>query len=755
MHPHSIGAAGKILETRSTAALCTAHTTKMAKIDYDKIFIDGACPTAIGGQAVMEGVMMQGPDRLALAMRLPSGELYLKTKLKKKQSRAAKIPFIRGIVSFVNALVGGMSTLMESADILETYAPEQYAEEEGKLEAWINKKFGEKAAWNFLMTTALLFAVAVSIVFFVILPTWVVNFLGKWIQNAFVLNLIEGILRIALFVAYVVAIRRMNDIKTLFQYHGAEHKSIHCFENDRVLCPENAEEFYTLHPRCGTSFLVFVLIISLLLFSFLGWPNLVLRIVSRLLLMPVIAAISFELLRWAGRSNGKIVRILSWPGLQLQRLTTAEPNRDQLEVALLSLKAVLVDPGVPEINGFVDKDGNPVRSIAEMKEAEREMEAWAADVEAHTEANKKAAAEAIDDLTRIEERSVFEDPANGASDDEIFSAIDFLDGLDSDGYTIVAPEETDGRTLVRAIADREAMEAKARTLARRYTKDIKTYENALSWGKAALSMLPNGKNEARMIMSYATGLGTTELITRSKELMREDDFEEFQKRIYARIEGVPLQYILGMQEFMGLPFRVNESVLIPRLDTEVLVENVIETINRMNLISPEVLDLCTGSGAIGISIAAKVPDAVVTMTDASEKALQTAMSNAGLNGVNRHCVFLLGDMFDAVPEDKRYDVIVCNPPYIPSDVIETLDIEVKDHEPRMALDGGKDGLDYYRIIADKASLHLKTGGVLALEIGAEQAADVKKLLNNANTYEGIRVIRDLAHLDRAIIATRK
>ena len=755
LHLHSIGAAGKILETRSTAALCTALITKMAKIDYDKIFIKDACPTAIGGQAVMEGVMMQGPDRVALAMRLPSGELYLKTKLKKKPHPLAKVPFVRGIVSFVNALVGGMGTLMESADILETYAPEEYAEEPGKVEAWVNKKFGEKAAWNFLITTALLFAVVVSIVFFVILPTWAVNFLSKWIQNAFVLNLIEGVLRIAMFVAYVVAIRRMSDIKTLFQYHGAEHKSIHCFENDRVLCPENAEEFYTLHPRCGTSFLVFVLIISLLLFSFLGWPNLVWRIVSRILLIPVIAAISFELLRWAGRSNGKIVRILSWPGLQLQRLTTAEPNRDQLEVALLSLKAVLVDPGVPEIEGFVDKDGNPVRSKAEMKEVEREMEAWAADVEAHTEANKKAAAEAIDDFTRIEERSVFEDPANGASDDEIFSAIDFLDGLDSDGYTIVGPEETDGRTLVRAIADREAMEAKARTLARRYTKDIKTYENALDWGKAALSMLPNGKNEARMIMSYATGLGTTELITRSKELMREDDFDEFQKRIYARIEGVPLQYIVGMQEFMGLPFRVNDSVLIPRLDTEVLVENVIETINRMNLSRPEVLDLCTGSGAIGISIAAKVSDAVVTMTDVSEKALQTAMSNAGLNGVNRRCIFLLGDMFDAIPEDKQYDVIVCNPPYIPSDVIETLDIEVKDHEPRMALDGGKDGLDYYRVIADKASMHLKTGGVLALEIGAEQAADVKKLLNKANTYEGIRVIRDLAHLDRAIIATRK
>ncbi|MBR3331443.1 MAG: peptide chain release factor N(5)-glutamine methyltransferase [Mogibacterium sp.] len=727
----------------------------MAKIDYNKIFIKGACPTTIGGQAVMEGVMMQGPDRVALAMRLPSGELYLKTKLKKKQSRAVKIPFVRGIVSFVNALVGGMGTLMESADILETYAPEEYAEETGKLEAWINKKFGEKAAWNFLMTTALLFAVAVSLIFFVILPTWVVNFLGKWVQSAFVLNLVEGILRIVMFVAYVAAIRKMNDIKTLFQYHGAEHKSIHCFENNRMLCPENAEEFYTLHPRCGTSFLVFVLIVSLLLFSFLGWPNLAWRILSRILLIPVIAAISFELLRWAGRSNGIVVKILSWPGLQLQRLTTAEPNRDQLEVALLSLKAVLVDPGVPEIEGFVDKDGNPVRSKAEMKEIEQETEAWAADVEAHTEANKKAAAAAIDDLTRIEERTVFEDPANGASDDEIVSAIDFLDGLDSDGYTIVSPEETDGRTLVRAIADREAMEAKARTLARRYTKDIKTYENALSWGKAALSMLPNGKNEARMIMSYATGLGTAELITRAKELMRDDDFDEFQKRIYSRIEGVPLQYILGMQEFMGLPFRVNPSVLIPRLDSEILAETVISTIKQKGLIKPEVLDLCTGSGALGISIAAKVPDAIVTMTDKSEAALQTAMSNAGLNGVNRRCIFLLGDMFAAIPDDKHYDVIVCNPPYIPSAVIDTLDVEVKDHEPRMALDGGRDGLDYYRIIADQAGMHLKSEGVLALEIGAEQATDVKRLLNKAKTYRDTRVVRDLANLDRVIIAIRK
>ena len=727
----------------------------MAKIDYSKVFIKEACPTAIGGQAVMEGVMMQGPDRIALAMRLPSGELYLKTKKKGKESKAAKIPFIRGIVAFVNALVNGMGTLMESADILEEYAPEEYAEEPGRLEKWINKKFGEKAAWNFLMASALLFAVVIAIVFFVILPTWAVNFLGKWISSSIALNFIEGVLRIVMFVAYVAAIRSMKDIKTLFRYHGAEHKTIHCYENDRVLCPENAEEFYTLHPRCGTSFLVFVLIISLLLFSFLGWPNLAIRIISRILLIPVIASISFELLRWAGRSNGKIVRILSWPGLQLQRLTTAEPNRDQLEVAILSLKAVLVDPATPEIQGFVDKDGNIVRSRAEEEIAAKENEAWAAEVEAHTEANKEAARKALEE-TKIEEaRTVFEDRGKGADDKDVEEVIKFLEDLDCDDYTIVAPEETDGRTLVRAIADREAAQAKARTLARRYTKDIKTYENALAWGQAALSLLENGRNEARIIMSYATGLGRTELITRAKELMREDDFAEYEKRIYARIEGEPLQYIVGMQEFMGLPFRVNPSVLIPRLDTEVLADEVLKIIDQKGLRNPEVLDLCTGSGALGISIAARVPGALVTLTDASEEALHTAMGNAALNNVGRRCSFLLGDMFEALPEDKQFDIIVCNPPYIKSSLIETLDVEVKDHEPRMALDGGKDGLRYYRIIADEASMHLRSGGTLALEIGFDQAVDVKRLLNKAKTYEDSRVVRDLSHLDRVIIATRK
>ncbi|MBP3895374.1 MAG: DUF1385 domain-containing protein, partial [Mogibacterium sp.] len=300
----------------------------MAKLDYDKIFIKDACPTKIGGQAIMEGVMMRGADRTAIAMRLPDGELYLKTKMRKKDPEIMKVPLIRGVVAFVRSLVDGMGTLMESASILEKHAPEEY--EEGKFEAWVNRKFGAGAAWNILMTLALLTSIVISVVFFVILPTWVVNFMKTWTENAIVLNLIEGVLRMLMFIGYVAAIRNMKDIKTLFRYHGAEHKSIHCFENNEDLTVENARKYYTLHPRCGTSFMMFVLLISILLFSFLGWPNLLWRIVSRLLLLPVIAAISYELLKWAGRSDGKLVKILSYPGLMLQKPTTAEPTDEQL-----------------------------------------------------------------------------------------------------------------------------------------------------------------------------------------------------------------------------------------------------------------------------------------------------------------------------------------------------------------------------------------------------------------------------------------
>ena len=697
------------------------------KIDYSKIFIKGACPTSIGGQAVMEGVMMQGPDRIALAMRLPSGELYLKTKEKQADPKAMKVPVVRGVVAFVRSLINGMTTLMESADILEKYAPEEYSEEETKFEKWVNKKFGERAAWNILMTLSLVFAVVLSILIFVIFPTWVVNFLGRWINSTIVLNLIEGILRIAIFIGYIILIRRMNEIHTLFQYHGAEHKSIHCFENNLELTPENAQQFYTLHPRCGTSFLVFVLIISLLLFSFLGWPNLVLRIASRIILIPVIAGLSYELLKWAGRSDNIIVKILSYPGLMLQKLTTAEPTKEQLEVGLLSLKAVLVDKDMPMIEGFVDKDGNMIGDSF-----------W------------KPGSEVMSKKLPDEDEEI-----RPADENSINEAIKFLDSLDENGYTMVVHTAEDTVSLPQAIADHIQEEAKSSILARRFTADITTIENALNWGQAALSMVENGKNEARIILQYATGLTQTELITKSKELMDEDDFIEYEKRIHDRLTGTPLQYILGMQEFMGLPIRVNPSVLIPRLDTEIVVEEAIKIIKEKDWAHPDVLDLCTGSGAIGVTVAVKVPEAIVTMTDVSEEALRTAAGNASLNEVNRQCVFLLGDMFKALPTDREYDMIISNPPYVRTADIDDLSIEVRDHEPKSALDGGKDGLDFYRIIAKDASMHLRSGGVMVLEIGADQAGSVKRLLMKNKAWENVRKIQDMAGLDRAIIAERK
>ena len=268
-------------------------------------------------------------------------------------------------------------------------------------------------------------------------------------------------------------------------------------------------------------------------------------------------------------------------------------------------------------------------------------------------------------------------------------------------------------------------------------------------------MVENGKNEARIILQYATGLTQTELITKSKELMNDDDFKEYEKCIHDRLTGTPLQYILGMQEFMGLPIRVNTSVLIPRLDTEIVVEEAIKIIKEKDWAHPDVLDMCTGSGAIGVTTAVKVPEAIVTMTDVSEEALRTAASNASLNGVSRQCVFLLGDMFEALPTDREYDMIISNPPYVRTADIDKLSIEVREHEPKSALDGGKDGLDFYRVLAKDASMHLRSGGVMVLEIGADQAGSVKRLLMKNKVWNNVRKVKDMAGLDRVIIAERK
>lgn len=343
-------------------------------MDLDKIFIKDACPTKVGGQAVLEGVMMKGAERSSVCVRLPNGDLYIKTEKNKTRSRIYSLPFIRGVFVFIASLVQGMKTLMFSADVMEGYDGEGAIEfEEDKVSLWLEKRFGKQGAWNAMLYFSLVISIVFTVLVFIIAPTAVVNLAKHVTQNAIALNLIEGVLRILIFIAYIVLIAKMEDIKRVFQYHGAEHKTIHCYENGLEMTPENAKGFYTLHPRCGTSFLMFVMIIALALFSLLGWPNLVWRILSRLLLLPVIAGISYELLRYAGSSDSALVKILSMPGLWLQKITTNEPDEEQLEVAICAMEAVLAEEGDYGM-GICDKKGRILKRIDYTKKEDKEAD---------------------------------------------------------------------------------------------------------------------------------------------------------------------------------------------------------------------------------------------------------------------------------------------------------------------------------------------------------------------------------------------
>lgn len=306
----------------------------------------------------------------------------------------------------------------------------------------------------------------------------------------------------------------------------------------------------------------------------------------------------------------------------------------------------------------------------------------------------------------------------------------------------------------REIADKNRRESYMKVKATRYGQDHRTVRNALKYGRQELMFVENGRHDATEIFRYVFGFSDKDIILRRDEVLDDLAIKEYEKMIERRLHGEPLQYIIGVQEFMGLPFRVNEHVLIPRQDTEVLVEQVLGVIKGRELEKPEILDMCTGSGAIGVSLAYERPDAQVTMADISTEAISVAMDNAQLNGVFQRCTFVTGDLFDALPGWKKFDVIVCNPPYIKSDVIETLQPEVRDHEPRRALDGGKDGLTVYRRIAKEAGAHLVSHGVLALEIGYDQAVDVVTILGQGGDFDGARIIKDLDNKDRVIIALK-
>ena len=301
-------------------------------------------PISVGGQAVMEGVMMKGPKYTAIAVREKSGRIVAKRDKSisvGKKYKFLRWPIIRGVVNFVVMMYGGVKTLMDSAEM----AGEE-VEEPGKFEKKVASVLHVKAD-DVMMISAVVLALVLAIGMFFVLPTAAEALIKKFVTSKVAVNLLGGVVRMIIFLVYVLLCSRLKEIRRVFQYHGAEHKTVYCYEAGLPLTVENAQKFSTLHPRCGTSFLVIVMLISILVFTVLGTDtsNVFARVGSRLLLLPLVAGVSYEILKWLGRAKeNAIIKALKWPGLMMQKITTAEPDDSMVEVAICALKYALDMP---------------------------------------------------------------------------------------------------------------------------------------------------------------------------------------------------------------------------------------------------------------------------------------------------------------------------------------------------------------------------------------------------------------------------
>ena len=302
-------------------------------------------PTSVGGQAVLEGVMMRGNKNIATAVRTSDGHIETEIKplnLLSVKWKINKIPILRGVFSFFESLYTGVSCLMFSAKFYEDEETNQ--EQLSKFDKWLLEKGGDKLL-NIIMFISVIFSTIIGIGLFMLLPNYLVGFVKTFSPKTpvIVLNLLEGVVRICFFIVYLYLTSLMKDIKRVYMYHGAEHKSIFCYEHGDELTVENVKKYERFHPRCGTSFLFIVMIVSIILFSFISWENLYTRLIYRLALMPVVAGISYELITFAGKYDNWFTRLISAPGVLMQHLTTREPDDAQIEVALTALKAVISD----------------------------------------------------------------------------------------------------------------------------------------------------------------------------------------------------------------------------------------------------------------------------------------------------------------------------------------------------------------------------------------------------------------------------
>lgn len=303
--------------------------------------------TSIGGQAIIEGVMMKGPEKLAMAVRKPDGEIIIEKKDVKKKNIFFKIPIIRGVFAFVDSMVTGVDALMFSAKFYDDEGKPLEAKEEERIENKEDEKHKKKKDDGELTPAMMYGSVCISVIItlllFIALPNFIAGLIVDKESSIVLYNTIESVVKILIFVGYLALVSQMKDIQRVFQYHGAEHKSIFCYENGEELTVENVKKYTRFHPRCGTSFLLFVMVVSIIVFSTMGrFDNGLLNVLIRIALMPVIAGLSYEIIRFAGKNvDNKWISWLSVPGLWLQKLTTKEPDDKQIEVAIASLKAVI------------------------------------------------------------------------------------------------------------------------------------------------------------------------------------------------------------------------------------------------------------------------------------------------------------------------------------------------------------------------------------------------------------------------------
>lgn len=294
--------------------------------------------SGIGGQAVIEGIMMKNKDDYATAVRKPDGEIEVKKDRYVSMTEKVKffsLPFVRGIFSFADSMILGMRTLTFSASFFE----DDEGEEPSKFELWLDKVFGEKLE-KVLMAAVMVFSVAAAVGIFMILPLGISSLLRPWIASETLMAFLEGVIRLAIFILYIKIISNMEDIRRTFMYHGAEHKCINCIEHGMELNVENVRASSKQHKRCGTSFLIIVMMISILFFMVIRVDGILLKAASRIILIPVIAGVSYEFLRLAGRSDNAVVNLLSRPGMWMQNMTTKEPDDSMIEVAIAAVEAV-------------------------------------------------------------------------------------------------------------------------------------------------------------------------------------------------------------------------------------------------------------------------------------------------------------------------------------------------------------------------------------------------------------------------------